>query len=705
VVIVKRFAGTLIGLLLFAIGVQAQTSYPMLMTLQPIAIQIGTTGELEVQSRYSMWGATRVIISGEGLSGEVVHPEIPVAKEGEKPAEPSLTTLKIKFTATADAAPGVREFKLLTPRGVSTVGQIVVTRDTVVFEDIKSDSSENAVMFEIPATLTGVIEKGEDRDYFKFSIDAPTQLVFHCRCMRLQDRIHDLQKHADPMITVKNSQGSTIAANDNYFAADPFMVVEFQQAGEYYLEVRDVRFTGNKYWNYAIDVLNRPFATNVFPLAISATKPTTLELIGESVPAETTIVYDPATTELPLGPQMLSLVDGQQVFDPVAVYVSNESILFESMADNNDKEHAQKIQIPAVINGRVISDADIDYYQFEAKKGDKISFEIIARRRQSMLDSYIVLENSAGGQLKTADDFQFGRRTYWDSRIENYVVPADGTYYISVYDRHLRGGAEFVYALEITHSQPSFELLLDTAKTLTSPGTGGVVFCRVKRLNGFTGEVQLHVSGMPTGVTSYSGRILTDAVDGCIIFQAAKDAPLGAANVRIYGTAMDDDKDVVEVDALAHQETYMPGGGRNHFPVKAHTVSVQTPSDIQSLKLSTQEITLRPGEAVRIDVEMTRAEGFDKNVSLDVLFKHLSSVWGDTLPKGVKLDGSKSKILITGKETKGHITLIADDKIEMVERQQVSVMANISLNFVMKATYSSLPLFITTVPKEVEPEK
>ena len=701
----KRLAGTLLGLL-FAIVVQAQTSYPMLMTLQPIAIQIGTTAELEVHSRYSMWGANRVIISGEGLSGEVVHPDLPPAKEGEKPKEPSLTTLKIKFTATADAIPGVREFKLLTPRGVSTVGQIVVTRDTVVFEDIKSDSSEKAVEFEIPATLTGVIEKGEDRDYFKFSIDAPTQLVFHCRCMRLQDRIHDLQKHADPMITVKNSQGSTIAANDNYFAADPFMVVEFQQAGEYYLEVRDVRFTGNKYWNYAIDVLNRPFATNVFPLAISATKPTTFELIGESVPTDMTIAYAPQAVGLPLGPQMLSLVNEQQVFDPVAVYVSDKTILLESAADNNDKEHAQQIQIPAVINGRVSSDADIDYYQFEAKQGDKISFEIIARRRQSMLDSYIVLENSAGAQLKTGDDFQFGRRTYWDSRIENYVIPSDGIYYIAVYDRHLRGGVEFVYALEITPSRPSFELLLDTAKTLTSPGTGGVVFCRVKRLSGFTGEVQLHVSGMPTGVTAFGGRILAGAADGCIIFQAAADAPLGAANVRIYGTAVDgDDDNVVEVDALAHQETYMPGGGRNHFPVKVHTVSVQAPSDIQSLTLSTQEITLKPGESVRIDVEMVRAEGFDKNVSLDVLFKHLSSVWGDTLPKGIKLDDKNSKILITGKETKGHITLVADDKIEKVERQQVSVMANISLNFVMKATYSSLPLFITTVPKEVEPEK
>ena len=699
----KRLAGALLSLL-FAIVVQAQTSYPMLMTLQPIAIQIGTTAELEVHSRYSMWGANRVIISGEGLSGEVVHPDLPPAKEGEKPKEPSLTTLKIKFTATADAIPGVREFKLLTPRGVSTVGQIVVTRDTVVFEDIKSDSSEKAVEFEIPATLTGVIEKGEDRDYFKFSIDAPTQLVFHCRCMRLQDRIHDLQKHADPMITVKNSQGSTIAANDNYFAADPFMVVKFQQAGEYYLEVRDVRFTGNKYWNYAIDVLNRPFATNVFPLAISATKPTTFELIGESVPTDMTIAYAPQAVGLPLGPQMLSLVNEQQVFDPVAVYVSDKTILLESAADNNDKEHAQQIQIPAVINGRVSSDADIDYYQFEAKQGDKISFEIIARRRQSMLDSYIVLENSAGAQLKTGDDFQFGRRTYWDSRIENYVIPSDGIYYIAVYDRHLRGGVEFVYALEITPSRPSFELLLDTAKTLTSPGTGGVVFCRVKRLSGFTGEVQLHVSGMPTGVTAFGGRILAGAADGCIIFQAAADAPLGAANVRIYGIAVDGD-DVVEVDALAHQETYMPGGGRNHFPVKVHTVSVQAPSDIQSLTLSTQEITLKPGESVRIDVEMVRAEGFDKNVSLDVLFKHLSSVWGDTLPKGIKLDDKNSKILITGKETKGHITLVADDKIEKVERQQVSVMANISLNFVMKATYSSLPLFITTVPKEVEPEK
>ncbi|MEC7566051.1 MAG: PPC domain-containing protein [Planctomycetota bacterium] len=702
----KWIINTLWFSMVFVSGLYGQTSYPMLMTLQPVAIQVGTTAELEVKSRYSMWGASTVLISGEDLTAEIIHPDPPAAKEGESPPPPpSLTSLKIKFTAKPTARPGVREFRLLTPRGVSTMGQIVVTRDTVVFEDLKTDSPEEAQAFELPATLTGVIEKGEDRDYFKFQALAGQRLVFHCRCMRLQDRIHDLQTHADPIITIKNGQGSTVAANDNYFAADPFMVVHIQEAGEYILEVRDVRFSGNAFWNYAIDVLDRPYATNVYPLAISPTEPTLFELVGDSVREGKKIYYDPFPSRLAYGPQRLSLADQEKLLDPVSVYVSQETVLAETEADNQDRDHAQEVAVPAVVNGRVDREADIDYYQFEAKKGETYSFEIMARRLHSELDSYMVIEDEAGKQLKTADDFQFGRRTYWDSRIEHYAIPADGTYYLAVFDRHLRGGSAFVYALEISRSQPAFELLLDTDKTLTTPGTGSVVFCRVKRQNGFEGEIQLHVEGMPEGVTAQAGRILSSGTDGCIIFQAAEEAPISARNVRIYGSAVVAEGKTLTVEAASYQETYMPGGGRNHFPVKTHTVSVQAPSDIRKMTLSTNDITMRPGDEIKIDVEMVRAEGFDKNISLDVLFQHLSSVWGNTLPKGIKMDGNKSKILITGKETKGHITLIADDTIESVEKQQVSVMANISINFVMKATYSSKPLWITTIPEAANADK
>ena len=109
-------------------------------------------------------------------------------------------------------------------------------------------------------------------------------------------------------------------------------------------------------------------------------------------------------------------------------------------------------------------------------------------------------------------------------------------------------------------------------------------------------------------------------------------------------------------------------------------------------------MTLKPGESQKIDVTIQRAEGFDKNVTLDVIYKHLNSVYGNSLPEGVTLDGNASKTLLTGKESKGHITLKATDKAQPVERQQVPVMANVSINFVMKTTFSSQPLFVTVVP-------
>ena len=173
--------------------------------------------------------------------------------------------------------------------------------------------------------------------------------------------------------------------------------------------------------------------------------------------------------------------------------------------------------------------------------------------------------------------------------------------------------------------------------------------------------------------------------------------------MRIYGTAElelpNGDKQLLTVEAAPYQETYMPGGGRSHFPVDVHTVSIADPSDLLAVTVSTNELTINPGGEIEIDVEVTRKEGFATNVSLDVIFQHLNTVYGNSLPKGVKMDGNKSKILLTGDLAKGKITLVADESAEAVDRQLFCVMANVSLNFVMKATYASDPIFITVAPK------
>jgi hypothetical protein len=390
----------------------------------------------------------------------------------------------------------------------------------------------------------------------------------------------------------------------------------------------------------------------------------------------------------------------------VPLVVSDLPLAAEAAGDNNTSAAAQTIATPIGVNGRIEAEGDIDCYAFEAKKGERYSFEIVARRQQSALDSHLRILDESGKQLQLNDDLQLGKRNFEDSWIEFWAPPADGRYVVEVRDLHLRGGPAFVYFLKLTRSEPYFELYVDTDKTQLTPGTCGAIFARVVRKNGFQGEVQLAVDGLPAGVTAECGRILAGKrQDGCIVLSASPDAPPGAANITIRGAATHEEAGrTQELTALAkpYQEIYQPGGGRGHWPVEMHTVAVGAPSDIRAVTLSTHEITLKPGASQPIDVTIQRAEGFDKNVTLDVIYQHLSSVYGDSLPEGVTLDASQSKTLLTGAVTQGQITLKAAADAPAVERQLVPVMANVSINFVMKTTYAAKPLWISVDGKKEE---
>ncbi|REJ71978.1 MAG: hypothetical protein DWQ29_22295 [Planctomycetota bacterium] len=678
----------------------AQTAYPMLMAVKPGAVQAGTSSEHEVESRYSMFGAYRVLVTGAGVTADVVTP-MELDKEGK---EPNLTKITVRFTATADALPGVRDFRLVGPTGASTLGQIVVVNDPVVAEEGAIDTPETAQSITLPATVCGTIEKAKDLDYFAFNLAEPKTLTFHCRAMRLQDKMHDLQQHVDPILTIKSAAtGSTVAAADNTYAADPFLSATLE-AGDYLLEVRDVRYQGNRYWNYVIEVNDRPYVSHVYPVGVAQGQPAEVAPIGVQLPEGALVSFTP--DQPAVGPHDVRLPMGESLTNPVPVVVSELPLVTEAPAENNTFETAQAVTIPAGISGRIESKADLDCFRFDAKQGDRISVEVVARRYWSGLDSVIRILNAEGKSLTENDDMQlWGKRNYQDSQIENWTVPADGTYCIQIRDNHLRGGDEFVYFLRVEAAEPYFQLAMDTDKTWLTPGNSAALFVRAVRKNGFEGEIALSVDGLPEGVTAHTGRILAGkGQDGCIIFEAAPDAQLTASNITVTGTATHpvDENTTLELQTVAQsfQETYMPGGGRNHWPVEMHTVAIGKPADIRSLKLSTNEVTLKPGESVKIEVEIERAEGFDKNVTLDMLYQHLNAVYANTLPQGVTIDGKNSKTLLTGSETKGAITLSAAADAPPVEKQQCCVMANISLNFVMKATTSSGPVFVTVAASE-----
>src|SRR5215469_14637584 len=74
---VVAFCCAILALWSSLILADTQNSYPMLMGLNPVAAQIGQTSEHEVDARYSLEGAYRIIISGTGVTGEVIPPEKP----------------------------------------------------------------------------------------------------------------------------------------------------------------------------------------------------------------------------------------------------------------------------------------------------------------------------------------------------------------------------------------------------------------------------------------------------------------------------------------------------------------------------------------------------------------------------------------------------------------------------------------------------
>src|SRR4051812_49931062 len=124
----------------------------MLMSLKPVAVQAGTTVEATVSSRYSMQGAYQVLISGTGVKGQVVPQE---PKKDDAAQKPAVEKLKIKLAAAAEAMPGIRDVRVATPQGVSTVAQLLVVRDPVIVEAGSNDTPAQAQQIVLPAAVCG----------------------------------------------------------------------------------------------------------------------------------------------------------------------------------------------------------------------------------------------------------------------------------------------------------------------------------------------------------------------------------------------------------------------------------------------------------------------------------------------------------------------------------------------------------------------
>src|SRR3954471_15349032 len=130
----------------------------MITHTMPVAVQRGKTTAVTVAGQMNFFGVYKALFEGKGLSAEGLPPAPAVAQKG------TARDVKFKVKVAADAALGVHDFRLASPLGVSSVGQLLIVDHPVVEESGANNTPEKANVVKAPCVVCGRIEIAEDVD-------------------------------------------------------------------------------------------------------------------------------------------------------------------------------------------------------------------------------------------------------------------------------------------------------------------------------------------------------------------------------------------------------------------------------------------------------------------------------------------------------------------------------------------------------------
>src|SRR5260370_220433 len=109
----------------------------------------------------------------------------------------------------------------------------------------------------------------------------------------------------------------------------------------------------------------------------------------------------------------------------------------------NGPDAPQKVKLPAGIGGALGKAGDVDAYEFQARAGEEMLFQVVARPLGSRLDSVLRLLDAHGAVIAENNDFDLSR----DSVLTWRFADA-GTYVVTIEDVE-HGGGKTGYAYRL----------------------------------------------------------------------------------------------------------------------------------------------------------------------------------------------------------------------------------------------------------------
>lgn len=564
---------------------------PALNHAMPVGAKRGATTEVTLTGT-NLANIAAIRFSHPKLTAEVV--------DNAKPDK-----LKLKITIAPDTKLGEHELRVITHGGASNHLRFAVGELNEATEAEPNNEFAQAHKLEaLPLTINGQIT-GEDRDLFRFAAKAGQTLVFEVLGRRLRPflQVDERVGWFDPCLTLFDGNGRELRFVDDFRdSPDPVLLFTVPADGEYVVAVRDTMHRGRPEFMYRLTLGTVPFVTHHFPLGGSRQSELKLQLRGANVPPEF-----PVSLVGAIGSEHRVRVPFEGLLSnavPLALGDSPESLEAEP---NDTREQAQRVTLPITLNGRIDKRGDADHVLFTAKKGERVVIETATQQFGSPLDTVLQLLNDKGNQVATNDDTVAVSESLHksDARID-YTIPADGDYVVRIRDFLNRGGDEFAYRLSIAPPKPDFELRLKstdpalpnprvtTVQTI-APGVpaGGSTLLQIEatRRDGFAGEIQVSVVGLPDGFQLSPVTIAANQTQGFVTLTAPENAAVGTpVPLQIIGTAKLGDAELKRTAIALESHSYITD---QRQLVEVHEAVLSTlPAAAFALTAATNVVTL-----------------------------------------------------------------------------------------------------------------
>src|SRR5262249_14443990 len=156
---------------------------------------------------------------------------------------------------------------------------------------------------------------------------------------------------------------------------DSWLTYRCEKAGDYVIEIRDTSYRAGPDAFYRLSVGGFPSVTGVFPLGAKRGTLANIAVEGLNLPGNS--MQLPIPPDAPLGLRELRVETGEGGVTRLPFMVS-DAFEFTETEPNDDRNHANEVNVPVVINGRADHPGDIDCFKFLAQGRSRLIFEVFA---------------------------------------------------------------------------------------------------------------------------------------------------------------------------------------------------------------------------------------------------------------------------------------------------------------------------------------